>query len=134
MRDDVAFSQAPTTDNVLGESDGEIEGWLTARGVNVAWFLDDTSFFTAQAAGTLADYPATIVWYIFAEGTWLFLDGGTLDIGVVRDSTLVGTNDYIQFTENFEGVAKVGLESIKVTTTTAVKGQTGGFARAGVQS
>jgi len=23
---------------------------------------------------------------------------------VVRDSTLVGTNDYIQFTENFEGV------------------------------
>jgi hypothetical protein len=134
IRDDVAFSQAPTTDSVLGESDSAIESWLSVRNVSVSWHLDDSSYTGAQAAGALADYPATIVWYIFAEGTFLFLDGGTLDIGVVRDSTLVGTNDYIQFTENFEAIAKVGLESIKVTSTTSVKGQTGGFARAGAQS
>jgi hypothetical protein len=59
---------------------------------------------------------------LFAEGTFLFLDGGTLDIGVIRDSTLVGTNDYKMFVETFEGVAKVGVESIKVTSTIAVNG------------
>jgi len=75
--------------------------------VNVAWHLDDTSMFLVQAAGALNLYPATFSWLLFAEGTFLFLDGGTLDIGVVRDSTLVGTNDYIQFTENFEGVARL---------------------------
>jgi len=128
VRDDIAWSKSPTTDNVLGESDGTIEGYLSARNVNVAWHLDDTQFFTAQAAGVLALYPATFSWLMFAEGTFLFLDGGTLDIGVVRDATLVGTNDYIQFTENFEAVAKVGLESLKVTTqfaTTPVIGATG---------
>ena len=71
-----------------------------------------------------------MVWYLFAEGTFLFLDGGTHDIGIVRDSTLVGTNDYIQFTENFEAVAMVGVESYKVTSTftgtgAPVIGQTG---------
>lgn len=128
VRDDIAWSKSPTTDNVLGESDGTIEGYLSARNVNVAWHLDDTQYFLAQAAGALNAYPTTFSWLIFAEGTFLFLDGGTLDIGVVRDSTLVGTNDYIQFTENFEGVAKVGLESLKVTTqfaTTPVIGATG---------
>jgi hypothetical protein len=134
IRDDVAWSQAPTTDDVLGESDATINSWLAARNVNISWHLDDTAYTAAQAAGALADYPSTVVWYIFAEGTFLFLDGGTLDIGIVRDSNLVSTNDYIQFTENFEAIAKVGLESIKVTTTTSVKGQTGGFARAGAQS
>lgn len=126
IRDDVANSKAPTTDDVLGESDAQINAWLTARNVNVSWQIDDASYTGAQAAGTLAVYPATAVWYIFAEGTFLFLDGGTLDIGIVRDSTLVGTNDYIQFTENFEAVAMVGVESLKVTSTMSVKGLTGG--------
>ena len=124
MREDIAWSLSPTTNDVLGESDGTIEGYLAARNIDVAWHLDDTSFFTAQAAGAVPDFPGTIVWYLFAPGTFLFLDGGTLDIGVVRDSTLVGTNDYIQFTENFEAVAKVGLESLKVTSTTKILGKT----------
>lgn len=124
MREDVAWSVSPTTDNVLGYGGSDIEGWLNARNVNVAWHLDDTSFYTAQAAGVVADFPATIVWNLFAEGTFLFLDGGTLDIGIVRDSTLVGTNDYIQFTENFEAVAKVGIEALKVTSSTKVLGKT----------
>jgi hypothetical protein len=52
----------------------------------------------------------------------LFLDGGTLDLGIIRDSTLVGTNDYKMFIETFESVAKVGIESLKVTSTFTVKG------------
>jgi len=124
MREDVAWSLSPTTDNVLAESDQAIQSWISERNIDVTWYMDDASFATAQAAGVLADFPTSFVWEIFAPGTFLFLDGGTLDIGVVRDSTLVGTNDYIQFTENFEGVAKVGLEALKVTSTTHARGAT----------
>lgn len=126
MREDVAWSQTPTTDNVLGETDQQIEDWLAQRNVDIAWYMDDASFAAVQGTGAIADFPASFVWELFAPGTFLFLDGGTLDIGVVRDSTLVGTNDYIQFTENFEGVAKVGLEALKITSTTTVKGLVAG--------
>jgi outer membrane biosynthesis protein TonB len=125
IRDDIAFSVSPTTDDVLGMADTMINSYLTVRNVTVAWHLDDASLTTAQVVGVLRAYPSTFVWYMFAEGTFLFLDGGTLDIGVVRDSTLVGTNDYIQFTENFEAVAKVGLESLKITSDFALNGHTG---------
>ena len=51
---------------------------------------------------------------LFTEGTWLFLDGGTLDLGIVRDSTLNKTNEYCMFVETFESAAFVGLESMWV--------------------
>jgi len=98
----------------------EIEGYMASRGINITFHIDD--FTTAASAGALNEFPDTFVWYLFAEGTFLFLDGGTLDLGVIRDSTLVGTNDYKMFVETFEGVAKVGVESLKVTSTISVNG------------
>jgi hypothetical protein len=68
------------------------------------------------------EFPDQFVWYLFAEGSFLFLDGGTLDLGVIRDSTLVGTNDYKMFVETFENVALVGVESLQVTSTINVNG------------
>jgi hypothetical protein len=70
----------------------------------------------------MLEFPDTFTWYLFAEGTFLFLDGGTLDLGIIRDSTLVGTNDYKMFVETFEGIAKVGVESLVVTSTISVNG------------
>lgn len=99
---------------------GEIDGYLAARGVNVCWHIDD--FTGAQNAGGAVEFPDTLTWYLFAEGTFLFLDGGTLDLGIIRDSTLVGTNDYKMFVETFEGVAKVGVESLKIASTIAING------------
>jgi hypothetical protein len=109
-------------DGATAVTDGDIEALLRARGINVCWTIDDTTFGAAQTSGAMNGFTNTFVWYLFAEGTFLFLDGGTLDIGVIRDSTLVGTNDYKMFVETFEGVAKVGVESIKVTSTIAVNG------------
>ena len=120
IRADFAL-QAPGDDK-LAVTDAEIDAWLKVRGVNVTWYLDDSNIYAAQTAGTMNGFPNTVTWYIFAEGTFLFLDGGTLDLGVIRDSTLVGTNDYRMFVETFEGVAKVGVESIKVTSTMYVNG------------
>ena len=99
----------------------EIDGYLASRGVNIT-YTPDQNVFPAASAGAMAEFPDSFVWYIFAEGTFLFLDGGTLDLGIIRDSTLVGTNDYKMFVETFEGVAKVGVESLKVTSTISVNG------------
>ena len=106
-------------DNTLNAA-AEIDGYIASRNINITYHIDD--FTDAQGAAAMNEFADTFVWYMFAEGTFLFLDGGTLDLGVIRDSTLVGTNDYKMFVETFEGVAKVGVESLKVTSTISVNG------------
>ena len=101
---------------------GEIDGLFASRNINVCYTLDGSALTTSQGANAMNEFTDTFVWYLFAEGTFLFLDGGTLDLGIIRDSTLVGTNDYKMFVETFEGVAKVGVESLKVTSTISVNG------------
>lgn len=105
-------------------TEARINALFAARGINVTWALDGETgqIFGAQAAGALAAFPTTVIWYLFSEGTFLFLDGGTLDLGIVRDSALNGTNDYKIFLETFEGVAKVGIESLRVSTTLRIYG------------
>ena len=113
---DVTFNLAEAT----------INRWFDARNINVTWHMDGEAgqIFGEQEAGELLEFPENVVWYLFAEGTFVFLDGGTLDLGLVRDSTLNGTNDYKIFLETFEGVAKVGIESLRVTTPVRLYGAT----------
>ena len=108
-------------DNLLNAY-GEIEGYMAARGVNICFTIDGSAITGSQGSGAMNEFTDTFTWYIFAEGTFLFLDGGTMDLGIIRDSTLVGTNDYKMFVETFEGVAKVGVESLKVVSTISVNG------------
>lgn len=50
-----------------------------------------------------------------STGTFLFLDGGTLDLGVFRDTLVPGPrNDFRIFAETFENVAQIGQEPIAV--------------------
>jgi hypothetical protein len=99
----------------------EIDGYLSARGVVVSYSLDQ-NVYGAQGAAALLEFADSFTWYLFAEGTFLFLDGGTLDLGIIRDSSLVGTNDYKMFVETFEGVAKVGIEGLAITSAISVNG------------
>ena len=114
-------------DDTLGVTTGEIRGYLAGSNVSFTASYDLNEYGT-QAPGALNSWDpdgtgaVTFDWFLFSEGTWLFLDGGTLDIGVVRDSALVSTNDYRMFVETFEGVAKIGIESLKVTQTFKVSG------------
>jgi hypothetical protein len=109
-------------DSTLNVATSEIEGYLAARGVNIT-FSHDLNVYGAQSgSAALNEFADTFTWFLFAEGTFLFLDGGTLDLGIIRDSTLVGTNDYKMFVETFEGIAKVGVESLVVTSTISVNG------------
>lgn len=113
-------------DGTFNLADAEITKWFRVRNINVTWHLDGETgqIFGAQTAGALLDFPANVIWYMFTEGTFLFLDGGTLDLGLVRDSTLNGTNDYKIFLETFEGVAKIGVESLRVTSALGIYGAT----------
>ena len=108
-------------DGTLAVSESEINGYLALSNVTLTP-SPDLNVFGAQAATALLEFPDSFVWYLFAEGSFLFLDGGTLDLGIIRDSTLVGTNDYKMFVETFENVAFVGIEALKITSTITVAG------------
>jgi hypothetical protein len=116
-------------DDTLGLADAKIEAWFRSRGVNITWHLDGVgpgiSDVDPGASGTQNGFtwPTTLEFAIFAEGTWLYLDGGTLDLGVIRDSSLVATNQYKQFVETFEGLANVGCDSYWVTAPLEPTGQ-----------
>ncbi len=78
--------------------------------------------FGTQSAGALLGFPSTVVWYLFPEGSFLYLDGGQLELGIVRDSVLNKTNDFQIFGETFESVAFVGVESLAVASTVCDSG------------
>jgi hypothetical protein len=108
-------------------ADAKIDGWFNTRNINVTWSLETagtarTVLEAPQATGAIADIPDVVEWDMFPEGTFLFLDGGTLDLGIIRDSSLVATNDYKTFVETFEGLAKMGPESLHVTSNVEMRG------------
>jgi len=127
-------STARLSDN-YSMSEAELNSILNDLGITVTWSLDTwqptTSLPAADAGGgattappggfylpfdeaalatpvPLPDFPSQVQWALYPEGSLLLLDGGTLDLGLIRDSTLVRTNDYMQFSEIFESVANVG--------------------------
>jgi len=108
-------------DGNLAVSRSEIEGYLAQLNVTLV-ASPDITVFGSQGEAALLEFPDSFKWYLFAEGTFLFLDGGTLDLGIIRDSSLVGTNDYKMFIETFEGIANVGIESLVITQTVNVNG------------
>lgn len=120
LRTDIA-RQLPvgTTDETLAIADAAIERWFTMRGVNPVWLLDGETgqeMSTAQADGDLNAYPADVVMYLFPTGSWIGLDGGTLDLGMFRDSALTEVNKFRVFAESWEQVHFHGVESWRITT------------------
>ena len=111
-------------------SEDQIRTFFSNRNINVTFALDSSApategggFFPAISGGLLPAFPTTVQWALYPEGAWLFLDGGQLDLGIVRDSKLVRTNDYMQFSETFEAAAKIGGESLWITSTIDVSGK-----------
>ena len=100
----------------------EIDGYVASRGVALSSSLDQNVFSAQSADAALNEFADSFTWYLFAEGSFLFLDGGTLDLGIIRDSTLVGTNDYKMFVETFEGIAFIGVEALVITSTISING------------
>lgn len=111
----------------VGEGEAVFRSGLAVAGVNVTFYDDSpttgtSQIFGAQGAGALTAFPSTVQWGLYDEGHHLFLDGGTLDLGIVRDSTLNNTNDFETFVETFEGIAHRGVESLWITSTVCPDG------------
>lgn len=114
----------------LAIADAEIDRWFAVRGINVTNTQDSptgaSSFqgFAAQGPGLLNPWPSHVLMWLFPEGSWMFLDGGELNLGMVRDSTLNRTNDYQMFEESFEKAIFRGHESLVINLEVCPSGQT----------
>lgn len=93
--------------DALQLADATITGWLSSVNVDVTWTFDGT--FGAGDEGTEhrillpGEVPQDAGVYIFPEDAFVFLDGGTLDLGTdIHDSMLNATNDRQAFAESFE--------------------------------
>lgn len=128
LRSDMAMQMPSASINELfNVAKATLEGWFRTRNINVSWHLDGLAGATVSgitypnqfyadlvAGGTVPEYPTSVDTLLWREGDWLFLDGGTLDLGLVRDSTLNLRNRYQTFVETFEGVAFIGKECLRL--------------------
>jgi hypothetical protein len=128
LRADIAYQMAAGDwQEALGVAESTIGGWFSRRGVSPVWFLDGATapqtvngvtipsqvYADVAAGGTIPNFPEPFDSLLFTSGAFLFLDGGSLDLGLVRDSELISRNRYQQFSETFEGVAFRGVEALR---------------------
>jgi hypothetical protein len=136
MRADIAMQMVGDGLVSLAVADEELARWLAVRNVNVTWHIDGINppdvgavvtpnqFYTLLAANSpVPDFPTPVSTVLFREGDWTYLDGGTLDLGVVRDSALNVQNRFQTFSESFETTAFRGIESIHLVLEVIPTGQ-----------
>ena len=128
--------------NSLAITDEQVTDLLKAHGINPIFTLDylpektggtgyPAQTFAVQGANAaMVNFPTKMVWNLFPEGAIQFLDGGRLDLGVVRDSTLDATNDMEVFYESFEAIADRGFSKscMQYVTELCANGQSGATA------
>ena len=128
VKQDMAF------DHSLGLEHMAVSNELVARifsdmNLAVSFYYDTATgdgqdFSGAQAVGELNAWPANVISFMFAPGTFVRLSGGSLDFGLVRDSSLIRTNDLIVAAEEFTGLCKIGYESLMITHEAVASGAT----------
>ena len=117
MRADLARQQSGgSIDEQMSIADADIERWLRVDNIMVTWTPDGPTgqVYGQQGAGPLAGFIVLVDTWLYPEGSWLFLDGGELNIGLYRDSVLNGLNEVELFAETFEAAHFHGTESWKI--------------------
>lgn len=115
LRSDLALQEPG--DSRVGTTDADLAAYLAAQFLRPTWALDGETGqqFNPQAPGAVNDWPSAILCYLFPAGAFQFLDGGTLDLGLVRDSELNAANDFQTFTETFETAIFRGGEALRIS-------------------
>lgn len=104
MRVDVSRQQpggGTVNDETLALADATIDRFFALRNIR-PHFSPDMQQFGEQGAGAIQGFPDTVVGHMAPAGGHIFLDGGSLNLGVYRDSALNDTNDVEMFEETFE--------------------------------
>ncbi len=127
LRDAIAADlmlQAPG-DNTWSTSYAEVDGYLDDANVDVVWYIDDVPVMAAgtppagpnaaTTAGSNFDsyisFADTAEWLITSPGVFVRMDGGSVDLGVVRTKEDVQKNKFCEFAETFEAVAYMGPQN-----------------------
>lgn len=113
MRADLARELPGAYAERLAMADAQFAEMFARRGITPTWLFDGESgqVFGAQGDGPLQGWPSTVVTYLYPTGSWLGLDGGRFDFGIIRDRALIETNEAIQFSETLEGAHFHGVGS-----------------------
>ncbi len=104
------------TDTLQGLSDAQIDTLIRGRNFEPCWLLDGETGqgFNQQGDAPLQGWPSIVKTKVAPAGTWLHLDGGELNLGVMRDTTTTATNDVKFFAETMEAVHFHGVEAWNV--------------------
>jgi hypothetical protein len=104
----IADQVARSATTEYGMARAAVEAAFARARISVQWVYD----WQELAA---ANWPAAFNYLLWPAGHVLKLNGGTLNLGVVRDSTLNVANDFQVFNETFDGHAIVGPGVMYVT-------------------
>ena len=119
MRADLAMRNGVMLTNV---SDADLAAHFATRKVRPQFVHDYQPLY---GMGAKTAWPATVSFLLYAAGSYVRGDGGTIDLGVVRDSVLNATNDFTAaWTEQLYLVAQVGPTAREVEVTLSVDGTT----------
>lgn len=116
------------TDTLQGLSDAQIDTLIRGRNFEPCWLLDGETGqgFNQQGDAPLQGWPNTVKTKVAPAGTWLHLDGGELNLGVMRDTTTTNTNDVKFFAETMEAVHFHGVEAWNVDFDICASGEISG--------
>lgn len=114
--------------DVFSVTDGMIADWFDIRDIR-AQFVGDWQVRSAGYPGgadPLTSLPDELDYLLYPAGTYVRGNGMTLDLGVVRDSTLNETNDHTAaWAEECYALLKPGHESRLVTVDICAAGEIG---------
>lgn len=109
--------------DLVNVSDDMIDDFFRVRMVRAQFVHEMTPLYSGAARTA---WPTTLAFLIYPAGGFIKGDGGTIDLGVVRDSVLNATNDYTAaWTEQLFLVAQVGPNAREVSVTYTADGVTG---------
>jgi len=122
--------------NSMCVSDADVIRAIRCLNLRPCWYYDGPSSIYNDEIGDMSQpqtpegplnaFPSKLVSYMFSPGTFVRLDSGNLDMGLVRDSTLNKTNDLTLFMEEFTSVCFVGVESVRIEHCVCPDGSSGG--------
>ncbi len=108
--------------DLLSMPTSRVTKYLVDRGVRPQFVADWQPLYNAAPATA---WPANVSFLIFVSGSYIELDGGRIDLGVVRDSTLNATNDHTAaFSEQFFQICRRGPAARTYTVPLSVNGVT----------
>lgn len=114
--------------DMLNVTDAQIDASFATRNARPQFLEDYKPLFGSTAAGNApaTAWPTTTEFITYPTGDFVAGNGGTIDLGVQRDSRLNATNDFtVAWTEDFSLLARRGPKARRVTVALATDGVTG---------